>query len=50
MIDQRDDEDGDFNNGEQHTAPNEESQALEDNEDRVYNHGNDLLKFCNSLI
>jgi hypothetical protein len=55
VINQRDDEDQggdedeDFNNGEQYTAPGDESQALEDNEDRVDNQGNDLLKFCTSL-
>ncbi|XP_051231061.1 uncharacterized protein [Lolium perenne] len=43
VINQRDDEDQggdedeDFNNGEQYTAPGDESQALEDNEDRVDN-------------
>ncbi|KAM0916821.1 hypothetical protein ACQ4PT_009862 [Festuca glaucescens] len=35
--DQRGDEDEDFNNGEQYTAPGDESQALEHNEDRVDN-------------
>jgi hypothetical protein len=39
-TDQRDDEDGDFNNGEQYTALGNESQALEGNEDRVHNQGN----------
>ncbi|KAM0862724.1 hypothetical protein ACQ4PT_045080 [Festuca glaucescens] len=37
VINQRDDEDEDFNNGEQYTALGDESQALEDNEDRVHN-------------
>jgi hypothetical protein len=39
IQDQRDDEDIDFNNGEHYTAPGDESQALEDNEDRVHNQG-----------
>ena len=34
IADQRDDEDGDFNNGEQYIAPSDESQAMQDEEDR----------------
>jgi hypothetical protein len=48
ITDQRDDEDGQFNNGEQYIAQGDESEALEDQEDRVHNQGNDLLKFCTS--
>jgi hypothetical protein len=46
---QRDDQDGDFNNVEQYTAAGDESQTLQDTEDRGHNQGNDLLKFCASL-
>ena len=49
ITDQRDDEDGEFSNGEQHIAPVDESEELEDKEDRVHNQGNDLLIFCSSL-
>lgn len=37
VTDQCDDEDGDFNNGEQHVAPGDVSEALEDREDQVQN-------------
>uniref|UniRef100_A0ACD5TIH8 Uncharacterized protein n=1 Tax=Avena sativa TaxID=4498 RepID=A0ACD5TIH8_AVESA len=36
ITDQHNDEDEDFNNGEQYIAPGAESQALEDEDDRVY--------------
>jgi hypothetical protein len=50
VSDQRDDQDGDFNNGEQYTAPGDESQTLEDTEVQGHNQGNDLLNLCASLI
>lgn len=49
ITDQRDEEDGDLNNGEQDITQGDESQALEDEDDGVHNRGNDLLKCCTSL-
>ena len=43
VDDQRYDEDGDRNND---TVPGDESEALEDDEDRFHNQGSDLLKSC----
>lgn len=40
---QRDDEGAGCNNGEQYITPDDESQALDDEADRVHNQGNDLL-------
>ena len=49
VTDQRDDEDGDCNNGEQFPQGHE-SQALVDEEGQVHNQGNNLLHFVLLLI
>ena len=40
---QHDDEGANYNNGEQYITPADESQALDDEADRVHTQGNDLL-------